>query len=256
MFDRRLIQSNKSKLSKNWDKFAEIHRHVSQILAERVLDRKDNFITGLYVGNVPQEANNLIDFIPADKVSKWYFSFDMLSEEDFYNRQYDVIISNLCWQWSNDLPALLNKVQKSLNPGGLLLASIVGHHSLRDLRESLIQADLMLNSGVYPRVIPFYSLDSIAFMLQEMHFDAPMVDYITLTLKYSKFRELLLDLVNMGAANPLEQRFSGLTHTSLFDVASQFYPKSLPTEAPTEAALSANFDIIFITTGRERECVL
>ncbi len=49
----------------------------------------------------------------------------------------DVLFSNLCLQWVEDLPAVFAGFRRVLKPGGLLLVSTFGPDTLHELRERL-----------------------------------------------------------------------------------------------------------------------
>ena len=64
----------------------------------------------------------------------------------------DVLFSNLCLQWVEDLPAVFAGFRRVLKPGGLLLVSTFGPDTLHELREAFAHAD---NA---PHVSPFASI--------------------------------------------------------------------------------------------------
>src|SRR5690606_2091788 len=53
----------------------------------------------------------------------------------------DVIFSNLCLQWVEDLPAVFAGFRRVLRPGGLLLCSSFGPETLSELRQAFAGAD-------------------------------------------------------------------------------------------------------------------
>ncbi|REN01692.1 methyltransferase domain-containing protein, partial [Mycobacterium tuberculosis] len=53
----------------------------------------------------------------------------------------DVIFSNLCLQWVEDLPAVFAGFRRALKPGGLLLVSTFGPETLIELRDAFAAAD-------------------------------------------------------------------------------------------------------------------
>src|SRR5690606_17221299 len=57
------------------------------------------------------------------------------------DRSVDVLYSNLCLQWVEDLPAVFAGLRRVLKPGGLLLVSTLGMVSLSELRQAAAEAD-------------------------------------------------------------------------------------------------------------------
>jgi malonyl-CoA O-methyltransferase len=53
----------------------------------------------------------------------------------------DVLFSNLCLQWIEDLPAVFAGFRRVLRPGGLLLVSTFGPGTLHELREAFADVD-------------------------------------------------------------------------------------------------------------------
>ncbi|WP_254491521.1 methyltransferase domain-containing protein, partial [Salmonella enterica] len=53
----------------------------------------------------------------------------------------DVIFSNLCLQWVDDLPAVFAGFRRVLKPGGLLVCSTFGPETLVELNEAFAAAD-------------------------------------------------------------------------------------------------------------------
>jgi malonyl-CoA O-methyltransferase len=64
----------------------------------------------------------------------------------------DVLFSNLCLQWVEDLPAVLAGFRRVLRPGGMLLVSTFGHDTLHELRAAFAAADAA------PHVSPFVEI--------------------------------------------------------------------------------------------------
>ena len=97
----------------------------------------------------------------------------------------DVLYSNLCFQWVDDLPALFGECMRVLKPGGFMAFSSFGPDTLEELRAAWTKADQPL-------------------------------DVFRYTLTYSEPRKLLEELQGLGATNADRARARGLTGKSRY----------------------------------------
>lgn len=118
----------------------------------------------------------------------------------------DLIFSNLCVQWIEDLPALFAEWRRVLRPGGLVLLSTFTQGTLQELREAFAAAD-----DGRPHVSPFASIQNVGDALLGAGFRDPVLDSDRFTLTYPDARELMRELKAIGAANADSQRRRSLT---------------------------------------------
>ncbi len=129
----------------------------------------------------------------------------------------DVIFSNLCLQWVDDLPAVFAGFRRALRPGGLLLCSTFGPDTLIELREAFAQADPA------PHVSRFAPIAQFGDGLMQAGFRDPVLDRDLFTLTYRDLPALMRELRAMGATNALSTRRSTLTGRGRFAAASAAY---------------------------------
>lgn len=118
----------------------------------------------------------------------------------------DLVVSPLSLHWVNDLPGTLAQVRRALRPDGLFLAVLFGGGTLRELRESLLQAEADLVGGASLRIDPFLDVREAGGLLQRAGFALPVADTETLTVRYADPLGLLDDLRAMGWTNALAGR--------------------------------------------------
>lgn len=118
----------------------------------------------------------------------------------------DVIVSNLCFQWIEDLPALFNELRRVLRPDGLLLFSTFTHGTLAELREAFAEAD-----AEHAHVSPFVAIQQVGDALLAAGFRDPVLDSDRFTLTYQDAPTLMRELRAIGAGNALAQRRRALT---------------------------------------------
>lgn len=118
----------------------------------------------------------------------------------------DLIFSNLCLQWVEDLPATLAGFRRVLRPGGLLLFSTFAELTLVELREAFAAA-----GDEAPHVSPFLPMQRIGDAAMSAGFRDPVVDADRFTLTYSDAADVMHALRAIGAGNALAGRRRSLT---------------------------------------------
>ena len=129
----------------------------------------------------------------------------------------DVLFSNLCLQWVEDLPAVFAGFRRVLKPGGLLLCSTFGPETLIELRDAFAQADAVPHVSRFPPIAQFGDALVVA------GFRDPVLDRDLFTLTYDDLPALMRELRAMGATNALQSRRHTLTGRSRFAAASTAY---------------------------------
>ena len=129
----------------------------------------------------------------------------------------DVLFSNLCLQWIDDLPAVFAGFRRVLRPGGLLLLSTFGPDTLHELRTAFAQADAV------PHVSPFVDIGQFGDALMRAGFRDPVLDRDVLVNRYPDLPTLMRELRAIGATNALQGRRHTLTGKTRFATAAQAY---------------------------------
>ncbi len=145
----------------------------------------------------------------------------------------DVLFSNLCLQWVEDLDAVLAGFRRVLKPHGLLLFSTFGPATLWELRGAFAQADDV------PHVSPFADIAGVGDALVRAGFHQPVLDREDERTHYPDLPTLMRELRAIGATNALASRRHTLTGRTRFRVAAEAY------EAHREArGLPASWEIL------------
>jgi len=132
----------------------------------------------------------------------------------------DLIVSSLCLQWVEDLPATLAGLRRVLRPGGLLLFSTFCELTLSELREAFAEAD-----AGHAHVSPFLPLQRVGDAVLGAGFRDPVVDADRFTLTYRDPRELMRELRAIGAGNALRGRRRSLTGKARMQQACDAYER-------------------------------
>jgi malonyl-CoA O-methyltransferase len=117
----------------------------------------------------------------------------------------DVLFSNLCIQWIDDLPALFGECRRVLRPGGYLAVSTFGIDTLHELRAAWAAADRA------PHVSAFAHIAQVGDALMAAGFRDPVLDTEHFTLTYADATSVMRELKALGATNADARRARGLT---------------------------------------------
>ena len=145
----------------------------------------------------------------------------------------DVVFSNLCLQWVDDLPATLAGLRHVLRPGGLLLFSTFGPDTLQELRAAFAQADAT------PHVSPFAAIAQVGDALMHAGFRDPVLDRDEIVSHYPDLPALMRELRALGATNALSARRHTLTGRARFAAAAAAYDRGRD-----DAGLPATWEVI------------
>jgi len=145
----------------------------------------------------------------------------------------DVLFSNLCIQWIDDVPALFSEFRRVLTPGAYIALSTFGPDTLYELREAWAQADRA------PHVSQFADIGRIGDALLHAGFRDPVLDAEHFTLTYADAPKLMRELKSIGATNADAKRLRGLTGGGRWRRALEAYESFR-----VDGRLPATYDVI------------
>ena len=156
----------------------------------------------------------------------------------------DLALSALALQFADDLPGVLAQIRRALKPDGLFLAALLGGDTLTELRQSFATAEVELEGGLSPRVLPFADLRDLGALLQRAGFALPVADVDRVVVRYDDAFGLMHDLRRMGATNVLtERRRTMLRRTTLLKMAQTYSERF----ADSDGRIRATFDIVWLS---------
>jgi malonyl-CoA O-methyltransferase len=153
----------------------------------------------------------------------------------FREHSFELVYSNLMLHWSTDFLAALKELRRILKPGGLLLFSLVGADTLKELRYCWAQAD------DNPHVHVFPDMHDLGDSLLQAKFVDPVMDVEYFTLLYSNVFYLMKDLKELGVQNLSIDRQRGLTSKKALQTVIQSYE----TFRNPEGKLPATWEVIY-----------
>ena len=116
---------------------------------------------------------------------------------------FDLITSLLNAHWINDLPQFFKNIKKMLNPDGVLVLSLFGSPTLKNLRSLLLASEIETGSIHSPHISPFVSASDLYKILQYAGFSFIIVENDTIEVEYDNPIALMRELKNMGESNNL-----------------------------------------------------
>jgi SAM-dependent methyltransferase len=257
VFDRRLVRLHRSRAAA---RLAE-HDFLIREVGERLLDRLDDFERtfplaldlGCHSGQLGRMRGSrggietLIEVDASPAMAGRAGGLAAVAEDDalpFAGASFDLVVSCLSLHWVNDLPGALLQIRHALNPDGLFLAALFGGETLKELRATLLEAELAEESGASPRVSPFADVRELGGLLQRAGFALPVVDVDSVEVTFADAFALMHDLRGMGEANALRARRAGATRRGTFLRAAALYRERFGTG---EGRIPATFEIVYLT---------
>lgn len=144
----------------------------------------------------------------ARRQRSWWRPFRLLQADvrqlPLVDASVDLMISSLCLQWCDDLPAVFTEWSRVLKPGGLLLFASFGLDTLHELRTAFAAVDAR------PHLLSFPHIQQIGDAMQRAGLVNPVLDRDLHQRPVGELRELLAELKGLGANNALSERGRGL----------------------------------------------
>lgn len=157
--------------------------------------------------------------------------------------KYDSIISMGELHTANDLPGMLVQMRRALKPDGVLVVAFAGGETLTELRQSLMQGEIMMTGGASPRVYPMVDKQQMAGLMQRAGFALPVVDSEIIKVAYRDIYHLIQDIRGMGEQNALSDRLKAPTSSRVFFEADKYYKENF---GDADGRINATFEILFV----------
>ncbi|TNE67528.1 MAG: methyltransferase domain-containing protein [Alphaproteobacteria bacterium] len=162
----------------------------------------------------------------------------------------DLVISNLCLHWVNDLPGILVQANQALRPDGLFLGALFGGETLHELRHCLLAAEADITGGAAQRISPFADVRDLGSLLQRAGFALPVADMDTITVSYEHPLKLMQDLRAMGETNALTDRSRNFLRRDVLMRACEIY---MERHAGPDGRVGATFQVLYMTGWHPHE---
>jgi SAM-dependent methyltransferase len=271
IFDRHLVRARRARAARAYGDFDFLLKRCEEELADRLSgyhaaykaqhsgkSPADGFDKVLCLGEHKGSAQRILSGIPGlvpSLVVTCDLAAPMLESKTahkivgsdellpFAPASFDVILAPLTLQFANDLPGALAQIRHCLRPGGLFLCAVFGGETLHELRAAFTSAEIEVDGGLSPRVIPFADIKDFGGLLQRVGFSQAVCDTDKVSVSYATVRRLMRDLRGMGLANPMVLRRKAFLKRSTLAALESAYADQFGFEGEIEAS----FHIIFGT---------
>ncbi|MEK6727987.1 MAG: malonyl-ACP O-methyltransferase BioC [Candidatus Omnitrophota bacterium] len=178
--DKRIITRNFSRCAHTYDRYADIQKRAASELLGLIdqVDFRNILEIGCGTGNYTlllmkkfkQAKLEAIDLsermveVACEKFKRGEVDFRVADAENTELREnYDLITSNACFQWFEDLRKALRKYKGSLSKEGIIAFSIFGPGTFKELNESLKSLGL----SAFGNGVSFTSQEGLKSILEE-----------------------------------------------------------------------------------------
>lgn len=179
--------------------------------------------------------------VAARRQRRWWRRFDRVAADayrlPFRNHCFELVFSNLMFQWCDDMAAAFAETRRVLKPGGRLLFTTFGPDTLVELRLAWAEAGDAAN-----HVNRFFDMHDVGDALLQAGFAEPVLDVDRIQLRYPDVRALLGNLKAIGAHNVTEGRARGLTGVGKFKAMTAAYERQR-----RDDGLPVTYEVIFAT---------
>ena len=211
VFDRRLVRIRRDRAAADFANHRFLFDAAAGELAERLRLMRRRFDSALDLGcrdgaaaralGGSGKVGALIHADPAPRMAALAPRPALAADEEalpFRDNAFDLVVSALSLHWVNDLPGALVRIRGALRPDGLALLALFGAGTLAELRADLARAETETSDGAGARVSPFVDVRTAGALLQRAGFAEPVVDELSLPVRFGNARRLLSDLRGMG----------------------------------------------------------
>jgi len=256
--DKSRLRAIFSKAAKDYDRYALLQARISDELFNKLKEIK-NPLNILDIGSgTARLTKKLSSVFPEAKILGLDFASGMLDEVknkknhlsliqadaqflSFKENSFDLVISNLSYQWVDDLTAAFNQVHNVLKSKGRLFITIFGKDTLKELKSSFFEDWKIRHKGrnfLY-RQLP--DEDSIYRALAKSRFKDIRINRKIKRQTYQDLFSLLKWLKFTGSNYNTEVFFNNLGSRQIFKNISDIYKARYH----DNGKLYATFEVIY-----------
>lgn len=258
IFDRAQLRRQRQRSAGGFARHDFLFRELAERLLDRLADIRQHFplaadlspqaglLDAIRLASNPA-LGGIKTMVTAGPGNTRQGGFSVICDEEvlpFQTSSLDLILSCMGLHWVNDLPGALVQIRDALRPDGLFLAVLLGGNTLSELRQCLMEAELIESGGVSPRVSPMLEIRDAAGLLQRAGFALPVADIETINVTYPSAFALMQELRGMGETNALIARSRQPLKRTILTKASALYVDRF---ADHQGRISATFQAIFLT---------
>ncbi len=219
LIDKKIRQSF-SDAALQYDVLTSMHQEIGRELVKKVLDEKANRILDIGMGT-GRMTRALSFYFPESKVVGMDFADQMIAVAKakcekhfivqanaralpFKKESFDLIVSNLAFQWMDNLEDAFQRCYEQLNADGVICLTMFGRETFRELFEAMEYAHQEMNTkGTIRRL---FSFDEAKSMMERTQFKNITMDYERIKTHFPDVKALL-EWIKKTGANGLSRDF-------------------------------------------------
>lgn len=161
----------------------------------------------------------------------------------FQGPLFNLVISNLTYQWVPDITSAFQEVWRVLKTNGLFLFSTIGPQTLEELRISYRKAEEETGKSGSLTFMKFQDPEDISRHLKKASFEILAIQNVHQKKQYKNLWELLRTLKVTGASSPFPDGEKSLARGLILKKTAKIYQKNFPSACGTN--ILAGYHILF-----------
>lgn len=215
------IRRGFSESAKSYDLFSSLHREIADKLLAQVIKEPapsalldvgcgTGYLTVRLKEHFAQSKIIGLDFSPGmlEAATRKHDGIAWVLADGnnlpFSDGCFDILISNLAYQWAGDLSRAFSEARRVLAPNGVLACTLFGYNTCQELFQSLDEAKT--------KALQFIRLPDRSQVRQALAasgFKNPKVDSERIKIEFNGMHELIAWLKSIGANNLSREGFLG-----------------------------------------------
>ena len=141
----------------------------------------------------------------------------------YKTESFDIVTSNLTYQWMNDIKTAFSEAYRVLRSGGVFVFSTLGTATLKELRMCYIEASAILSRNGLPAFIGFSDQPFIQSALANAGFKNISPATTNIIKTHDDMWGLLKNIKSIGAGNPFKDGDNSLARGSILKKMAEIY---------------------------------
>lgn len=239
VYDKNKARLSFDRAAHRYDQSAKLQQQVANYLIELVKQHKTTAAVTLDIGcGTGQVTEAMCELFPQGDVLGLDFSRRMLAQTKtrlalkgfaaelicadadhppFISNSFDLIVSSLMLQWSNDLGSTLKSYQSMLKDDGKMIFNTFTDGTLTEVKQSWRAVDEQAHTS------QFLTKQDLHSIVESAGFSHVEILYDTITMTYPSVREMITEMKQIGASNAHKNRERGLTGKQRFNSFEQAF---------------------------------
>ena len=215
------IQRGFSKSANAYDRYSSLHREIADKLFGQVIKEPTpsalldvgcgtGYLTAKIKDHWPQSRIVGLDFSSGmiDVASSKHDGISWVLGDSnnlpFTDEYFDILISNLAYQWAGDLSGAFAEARRVLVPNGVLACTLFGFYTCQELFQSLDEAK---SGALYFNRLP--DVAQVRQALATSGFKNYIVDCEKIKISFNNMQALMIWLKSIGANNLSREGYLG-----------------------------------------------